>query len=153
MRPLFTVAALTAFAALTAPAWAGPDDLIRVKAAGDVTATMDALVQAVEGAGVTVFARIDHAEGAKGAGMDLVPEQVLIFGKPEHGTQAMQADPLAGLLLPMKVLVYEDAEGQTWLVYEDVAEMFEDYDIPQDAEYVQSMTKGLKNLTTKAAGG
>lgn len=153
MRPLITAAALTAFTVLTAPAWAGPDDLIRVKATGDVAATMDALEQAVEGAGVTVFARIDHAEGAKGAGMDLAPEQVLIFGKPEHGTQAMQADPLTGLLLPMKVLVYEDAEGQTWLVYQDVAEMFDDYDIPEDAEYVQSMTKGLKNLTTKAAGG
>ncbi len=153
MRALFTVTALTAFAALTVPAWAGPDDLIRVKAGGDVAATMDALEQAVEAAGVTVFARIDHAEGAKGAGMDLAPEQVLIFGTPEHGTQAMQADPLAGLLLPMKVLVYEDADGQTWLVYQDVAEMFDDYDIPQDAEYVQSMTTGLKNLTTKAAGG
>lgn len=153
MRPLITAAALTAFTALAAPAWAGPDDLIRVKATGDVATTMDALEQAVEGAGVTVFARIDHGEGAKGAGMELAPEQVLIFGKPEHGTQAMQADPLAGLLLPMKVLVYEDADGQTWLVYQDVAEMFDDYDIPQDADYVQSMTKGLKNLTTKAAGG
>ncbi len=153
MRPFLTAAALTAIAALTAPAWAGPDDLIRVKAGGDVTATMDALEQAVQGAGVTVFARIDHAEGAKGAGMDLAPEQVLIFGKPEHGTQAMQADPLAGLLLPMKVLVYEDTDGQTWLVYQDVTQMFEGYDIPQDADYVQSMIMGLKNLTAKAAGG
>lgn len=153
MRPLFTAAVLTACTALAAPVWAGPDDLIRVKASGDVAATMDALAQAVEGAGATVFARIDHAEGAKGAGMDLPPEQVLIFGNPKLGTPAMQADPLAGLLLPMKVLVYEDADGQTWLVYEDVAEMFEDYDIPQDADYVQGMTKGLENLTTKAAGG
>lgn len=153
MKTLFTAAALTAITALAAPASADPDDLIRVKAEGDVAAVMDRLEQAVEGAGATVFARIDHAENAKGAGMELAPEEVLIFGKPEHGTQAMQDDPLAGLLLPMKVLAYQDAEGQTWLVYEDVAEMFDDYGVPEDAEYVQTMTEGLKNLTGKAAGG
>lgn len=151
MKPLFTAAALTALTALTAPAWAAPDDLIRVKAQGDVAAAMDRLEQAVENAGVIVVARVDHAGNAEGAGMELAPEQVLIFGKPEHGTQAMQDDPLAGLLLPMKVLAYQDEGGQTWLVYQDPAEMFDDYNIPEGADYVQSMTKGLKNLTTKAA--
>ncbi len=153
MKPLFAATALTALTALATSVGAGPDDLIRVKAEGDVSAAMDRLEQAVEGAGVTVFARIDHAANAQGAGMELAPEEVLIFGKPEHGTQAMQDDPLAGLLLPMKVLAYEDADGQTWLVYQDVSEMFDGYAIPEGAEYVQSMTKGLKNLTSKAAGG
>ena len=150
MKRFLTVAALTI---LASPALAD-DDLMKVQASGDVDSTMDALEAAVEGAGATVFARVDHAAGAEGAGMELAPSQVLIFGNPKLGTPAMQDDPLAGLYLPMKVLVYEDADGQAWLVYEDPEEMFDELDgIDDDAEYIQQMTGALGKLTKKAAGG
>ncbi|KRS12892.1 camphor resistance protein CrcB [Roseovarius atlanticus] len=150
MKRFLTVAALTI---LASPALAD-DDLMKVQASGDVASTMDALEAAVEGAGATIFARVDHAAGAEGAGMELAPSQVLIFGNPKLGTPAMQADPLAGLYLPMKVLVYEDADGQAWLVYEDPEEMFDELDgIDDDAEYIQQMTGALGKLTKKAAGG
>ena len=140
----------TALAAV--PVWA--DDVVKVAAAGDVASTMDALVGAVEGAGATVFARVDHAGGAAGVGMELAPSQLLIFGNPKLGTPAMQDDALAGLFLPLKVLVYEDAAGKTWLAYEDPAEMLDDLDgIPEGAPYVQMMTGALGKLTAKAAGG
>ena len=150
MKRFLTVAALTI---LASPALAD-DDLMKVQASGDVASTMDALEAAVEGAGATVFARVDHAAGAEGAGMELAPSQVLIFGNPKLGTPAMQDDPLAGLYLPMKVLVYEDANGQAWLAYEDPEEMFDELDgIDDDAAYIQKMTGALGKLTKKAAGG
>lgn len=150
MKRFLTVAALTI---LASPALAD-DDLMKVQASGDVASTMDALEAAVEGAGATVFARVDHAAGAEGAGMELAPSQVLIFGNPKLGTPAMQDDPLAGLYLPMKVLVYEDANGQAWLAYEDPEEMFDELDgIDDDAAYIQQMTGALGKLTQKAAGG
>ena len=129
-------------------------DIVKVNANGDVASTMDALEAAVKGAGARVFARIDHAGGAEKAGLELAPSQVLIFGNPKLGTPAMQADPLAGLFLPMKVLVYEDADGQVWVTYEDPAEMLEDAQgVPSDADYVGKMTKALGKLAAKAAGG
>ena len=129
-------------------------DIVRVKASGDVASTMDALEAAVKGAGARVFARIDHAGGAEKAGMELAPSQVLIFGNPKLGTPAMQDDPLAGLFLPLKVLVFEDAEGQVWVTYEDPAEMLEDAEgVPADADYVGKMNKALGKLAAKAAGG
>ena len=48
-------------------------------------------------------------------------------------------------------LVYEDGDGQTWLVYEQPAKMFEGLDVPQDAEYLAKMSEALKTLTGKAA--
>lgn len=81
------------------------DDIVRVEASRDVAATMDALEAAVEGAGATVFARVDHGEGARGIGADIGDSQLLVFGNPALGTPAMAADPLAGLFLPLKVLV------------------------------------------------
>ncbi|MDD9724701.1 DUF302 domain-containing protein [Roseovarius sp. SK2] len=150
MKRFLTLAALTFMAS---PALAD-DDLMKVQASGDVASTMDALKAAVEGAGAKVFARVDHASGAEGVGMELAPSQVLIFGNPKLGTPAMQDDPLAGLYLPMKVLVYEDANGQVWLAYEDPEEMFDELDgIDDDAEYIQKMTGALGKLTQKAAGG
>ena len=107
-------------------AMAGEGGIERVKAAGDVAATMDALEAAVTGAGATVFARVDHAGGAEGVGMDLAPAQLLIFGNPQLGTPAMQDDPLAGLYVPLRVLVYRGGDGQVWLAYEAPGHMFED---------------------------
>ncbi len=135
------------------PALASNDDIIKVKAAGDVATTMDALEAAVTGAGATVFARVDHAAGAEKVGMELAPEQVLIFGNPKLGTPAIQDNPLAGLFLPLKVLVYQDGAGQTWLAYEDPKEMLDDLGgISDDAEYIKKMTGALGKLTGKASG-
>lgn len=150
MKRFLTVAAMVAMAA---PALAD-GTLMKVKANGDVPATMDALQAAVEGAGATVFARVDHAGGADGVGMELAPSQLLIFGNPKLGTPAMQQDALAGLYLPLKVLVYEDSEGQVWLTYEDPKEMLDELDgIDDDAEYIKKMTGALGKLTGKAAEG
>jgi uncharacterized protein (DUF302 family) len=134
------------------PALAAGDDLVMVESPGDVATTMDRLEAAVTGAGATVFARVDHAAGAASVEMELGPTQVLIFGNPKIGTQAMQDDPRAGLFLPMKVLVYEDGDGRTWLAYQDPEEMFDDLAIADDSGYIQMMTGALGKLTAKAAG-
>jgi len=134
------------------PALAADDHLVTVESSGDVATTMDRLEAAVTGAGATVFARVDHAAGAASVEMELGPTQVLIFGNPKIGTQAMQDDPRAGLFLPMKVLVYEDGDGRTWLAYQDSEEMFDDLAIAGDAGYIGMMTGALGKLTAKAAG-
>lgn len=134
-------------------AGASEDDILKVKAAGDVPATMDALEAAVEGAGATVFARVDHSGGASSVGMQIPASQLLIFGNPKLGTPAMIDDPLAGLFLPLKVLVYEDGQGQVWLAYEDPEETLDDLPgISDDAGYIAKMRGALGKLTGKAAG-
>jgi len=143
-----------ALALMGAPAMATNDDIIKVQATGDVATTMDALEAAVTGAGATVFARVDHSGGAKNVGLELDPSQLLIFGNPKMGALAMQDDPLAGLFLPLKVLVYRDGAGQVWMAYEDPKETLDDLGgVPQDAEYIKKMTGALGKLTAKAAGG
>lgn len=142
--------------ALTASFWTLPAlaaDVTRIAATGTVAEVMDRLEAAVAGAGATVFARVDHGAGAASAGMELGASQLLIFGNPALGTPAMQADPLAGLYLPLKVLAYEDGDGAVWLAYEPPAEAFEDLAIPRDAEVLAKMDGALGKLTAAAAGG
>lgn len=139
--------------AMTVASGAAAGGIVEVESRQSVSATMDALEAAVTEAGLGVAARIDHAGAAAKAGLDLRPEQVLVFGNPKVGTPAMQADPRAGLFLPLRVLVYEDAAGKVWLAYEDPAAMMEGLDIPADAPFLATMTKALGMFTAKAAGG
>ena len=148
--------ALPLAATLTAMA-AGPaaasDDIVRIKSAATVSATADALESVVTKAGATVYARIDHCAGAASVGMEMPDSQLVIFGNPRLGTPAMQDDPLAGLFLPLKVLVYADAQGQTWIAYEEPEETLDDLGIPDDAPYLAKMRGALQNLTMAAAAG
>ncbi|PCH74935.1 MAG: camphor resistance protein CrcB [Rhodobacteraceae bacterium] len=125
-------------------------EMIRVASPYSVAESLDRLEQAVTGAGAKVFARVEHAKGAASIGQDLAPMAVLIFGKPQLGTPAMQVNPLAGVVLPARVLAYEDSDGAVWLAYENPADMLAPFDIPADAKVVMMMTKALGGLTGKA---
>jgi uncharacterized protein (DUF302 family) len=81
--------------------------------------TMDRLEAEVKGKGLTVFAHIDHAAGATAVGMPLRPTDLLIFGNAKGGTPLMQAEQTVGIDLPLKILVWQDAAGQTWISYND----------------------------------
>ena len=138
---------LTALILTASPAMA---EYIDVPATGSVPETADRLVAAVEGAGAKVFARVNHGGGAASVGMELADAELLVFGNPKLGTPALQADIRAGLILPLRVLVYDDG-GQTVMLYETPAAMFEDYSVPADAEVVKMMTGALGKLTGAAA--
>jgi uncharacterized protein (DUF302 family) len=83
--------------------------------------TMDRFDADVRAKGLTVFARIDHAAGAKAVGLSLRPTEVLIFGNAKGGTPLMQALQTTGIDLPLKALVWEDPGGKVWLSYNEPA--------------------------------
>ena len=95
------------------------DGLITVRSNYGPEETMDRLEAEVKGKGLTVFAHIDHAAGAAAIGLSLDPTDLLIFGNAKGGTPLMQALQTVGIDLPLKVLVWQDAPGQTWLSYND----------------------------------
>ena len=83
--------------------------------------TMDRLEAEIRKRGARVFIRIDHAAGAAEAGLELRPTELIIFGSARAGTPLMQADQTAGIDLPLKALVWQDASGQTWVTYVEPA--------------------------------
>jgi uncharacterized protein (DUF302 family) len=146
---MLSVALVLCFAGVAA-AEASDDDVITKKSHHDVATTLDRLENIVKEKGITVMARVDHAKNAKGVGMELRPTQLLIFGNPKLGTALMQADQRIGLDLPMKVLVWEDAEGTVWLAYVDPQELAERYGIDEDHEVVKKLQQALDTFTTAA---
>lgn len=98
-----------------------PDGFISRKSTFDPRETMDRLATAAVDNGMTIFARIDHAAAARQAALTLRPTEVLIFGNPKAGTQLMEEAPTIAIDLPPKVLVWQDADGATWVAYNDPA--------------------------------
>jgi uncharacterized protein (DUF302 family) len=95
------------------------DGLTTVPSSHGPKDTMNRLEAEVKAMGMMVFARIDHAAGAAEVGLSLRPTELLIFGSAKTGTALMQSVQTAGIDLPLKVLVWQDASGNTWLSYDD----------------------------------
>ena len=94
-----------------------PEGLVVLACPRPPKEAMDRLAASVVRHGMTVFARIDHAAAAKDVGMALPPTEILIFGNPKGGTPLMQAAQTLGIDLPLKALVWQDADGKVWLSY------------------------------------
>ncbi len=95
------------------------DGMVTVKSPHDVAATVDKLVAVLESKGMNVFARINHAEGAMKAGMELRPTELVIFGNPKVGTPLMLCSQSIAIDLPQKMLAWQDEDGNVHLGYND----------------------------------
>lgn len=87
------------------------DGLITKNSAHDFPATLRRLLGAVQRRRLTLFAVVDHADGAELAGLELAPSTLVVFGNAKGGTPLMQQNPRAGLDLPLKALVWQEAAG------------------------------------------
>ena len=82
--------------------------------------------------GVTLFALIDHSGEEEKVGMKMRPTKLLIFGNPKAGTPLMIASPSVAIDLPLKVLVWEDADGKVWISYNTPAYLQARHALPQE---------------------
>jgi len=142
-----TFVALVLFATLGAANAA--DGLVTVKSPHDAKVTMDRLEQVVKQRGLTVFARIDHAAGAKRVEKTLRPTEVLIFGNAQGGTPFMECAQTVGIDLPLKALVWEDAAAQVWVGYNDPAFIAKRHGVAQ-CPVVENLRKALGGLVGAA---
>ena len=94
--------------------------------------TVERLSAAIGAAGLTIFARIDHAAGAGRAGLAMPPTIVLIYGHPSGGTPIMLAAPVAALDLPLRVLVREREDGRTVVAFHPATPMLRALGVPDD---------------------
>ncbi|HXQ00627.1 MAG TPA: DUF302 domain-containing protein [Solirubrobacteraceae bacterium] len=123
--------------------------LIAANSHHTVARTMDRLVAALERRGIAVFARVDHGAGARGAGLSLAEEEVLIFGDARVGTLLMQDDPEIGYELPLRVLVW-DADGQTKVGYRAPVGLADGYAVADREEILQRMGVLLEALVAES---
>ena len=101
--------------------------------------------------GMNVFAGIDHAAGATAVGLSLRPTELLIFGNAKAGTPLMQSVQTIGIDLPLKALVWQDAEEVTWLSYNAPDWLMKRHGAGDGTEpAVSTMTAALNSVAKKA---
>src|SRR5271166_1439259 len=106
--------------------------LVNLASQHSVEETMQSFEALLSQRGITIFARVDHSGEAAKVGLPLRPAKLLIFGSPKGGTPLMQAAPTLAIDLPLKALFWEDAEGKSWLTYNDPAYLQQRHRVPPE---------------------
>lgn len=133
------------------PAQAMSDLVVRESKLG-VKESMDALANALEAKGIKVVARVDHAAGAKAAGLEMRPTEVLLFGNPKLGTPLMQSNPEIAIDLPMKMVAWQAADGKVYVGYTAPEKLKARYGIKDRDDLFKTMAAALLGFAEEAAG-
>ena len=95
------------------------DGLIMLPTQHTVADILKRTVSIAQARGITVFAKIDFSGDAARSKLTLRPTGLVILGNPAAGTPVMAARPTVAIDLPLKILAFEDADGHTWVAYND----------------------------------
>jgi len=124
---------------ITLPSQFGPEE------------TMGRLEIELRAKGMNIFARIDHAAGAREAGLELRPTEVIIFGNARGGTPLMQSAQTAGIDLPLKALVWQDETNKTWISYNEPSWIAARHGLRNVDPAISKMSGFLRVIMAKAA--
>ena len=124
--------------------------MVELTASGNADQVEARLRQALDAHRLQLFARIDHATGARKADVELEPNVLLIFGNTRVGTPLMQADPRVGIELPLRMLIWQDPDG-THLGYLDPRERADRYALDGHQQTLDRQTAVLTKLAAAAA--
>ena len=111
--------------------------------------TVRRLEETLAGRGIPVFAKFDHAENARGAGLTLRPTTVVVFGSPKVGTGLMQLDQSIALELPLRIAVWQDEAGSTWLAFPRMQELAQAHGLEGNST-LAAMESLLEELVRRA---
>src|SRR5215467_2656556 len=117
--------------------------IVDVRSNHSVDETVDRVKNILQSKGVTLFAVIDHSGEAAKVGMKMPPTKLLIFGSPKAGTPLMLAAPSIAIDLPLKILVWEDAQGRVWLSYNTAEYLKDRHGLPEDLTQNMAVVRSL----------
>ena len=143
-KPIWIALCLALTAMVSTPAGA---ELIRKESPYPFGETVARFEAVIKDRGLNQFAKIDHAAGAKQAGQELRPTVLIIFGSAAVGTPLMQAQQTMGLSLPLKALVWQDADGKVWLGYDLPADIAKERGVAADHPVISKITAALNAMS------
>ena len=124
-------------------------EIIVKESSCSVDNTMQKIESAIKARGHTVFTVIDHQKNANSVDMIMPPSKLIIFGNPRIGTNAMLSEMKVGLDLPMKILVYKDADSKVKIAYRNATWIAKKYNLSITTREAK-VNKALDKVTTKA---
>ena len=124
------------------------DDLIEKESRYKTNKTISEIEKIVTDKGMSVFAIIDHKAAAKSVNLNIPDSKVIIFGNPKIGARIMLKDERAALDLPIRILVYEDENGKTKILYHNPQTLKKLYNL-KECQAIDMMESFLNTITNK----
>ncbi len=104
------------------------------------------------GADTRLVAAVDHRANAADVGLDLRPTRVTLFAVPSQAAPLIETEPLAGLDLPQKMLVYSDTDDDVTVAFNDPEYLRARHGLSDRDEALEAMDDLLTTLAQDAAG-
>jgi uncharacterized protein (DUF302 family) len=111
---------------------AADNGIVNLPSNHSVDQTVANLKEILQAKAVSLFALVDHSGEAAKVGLQMRPTKLVIFGSPKAGTPLMQAAPSIAIDLPLKILVWEDAQGKVWVSYNSPAYLQQRHNLPPE---------------------
>lgn len=125
--------------------------LISTQSQHNVDTTVNRLEGLIAEKGMKLIAKVDHAAAAANIDQQLRPTVLLLFGNPAAGTPLMQDVQTAGIDLPQKYLVWQDAEDKVWITHNDPAHMAARHQNQNCQPLLDKVTAALAYIANTAA--
>ena len=105
------------------------------------------LTRTLQAKGIDIFAIVDHSGEAKKVGLKMPPTKLVIFGSPKAGTPLMLAAPSIAIDLPLKILISEDDQGNSWVSYNSAEYLQQRHSVPsqllQNIAVIETLAKAV----------
>lgn len=126
--------------------------MIDIPSHHSVDETVEKLKGILQTKGATLFALVDHSGEAEKAGLQMRPTKLLIFGSPKAGTPVMLAAPRSAIDLPLKILIWEEAQGKVWVTYNSTAYLQQRHNAPPELLQSLAVVETLAALAANELG-
>lgn len=113
--------------------------------------TISGLKSAVGQGGMMVMATVDQGNMLSMTGLNLKATLFLV-GNPTVGKKLFEQNHGVGLYVPLRVFVYEDKDGKTYVSYDKPSELlgqFDNNEIKQTAGMLDQKLQGLVQMVTQ----
>jgi uncharacterized protein (DUF302 family) len=113
--------------------------------------TVSNLKSAVGQGGMMIMATVDQGNMLSMTGLKLKATLFLV-GNPTVGKKIFEQTHAAGLYLPLRVFVYEDNNGKTYVSYDKPSSLlvqFENNEVNQTATMLDQKLDGLVHMVTQ----
>lgn len=127
------------------------DGLLHAPGGATVDETVQKALKVLAAQKMTVFLQLDHAQGGRQQGLEMRDMQLIVFGNPALGGSLIQCAPTVGIDLPLKLLVWEDLQGNVFISYNDPAYLADRHEMSLCAPLIRQLSQKLDTIV-KAIG-
>jgi len=92
--------------------------------------------------GMKIFSVIDHTKNASSVGMKINRSILYIFGNPRNGTLLMRQDMRIGVILPLKLLIWENENKELQITYYPLYDILKEFKLNDEG---LAMAKNIDN--------